>query len=355
MNYGPSEELTTDLANECVPNVAILSNIHFMTPRNKRLFLVAKAILALVIIVAVGRHFANTLNNHAVTFDAVFDRWWKWIPVGLLYLGTHTTWGTFWWMLMRRQGVNLSWKLGLRTYFVSQFGKYVPGKAWVLVLRAGLLRSVPGATPLVVGVTSAYETIVSMASGSILAGLLVPLTGIGGEYTNGRGPFLIAVAGLPIGLFLLIRLINRIGRLRYGQGVHLVTNPPVGLLLLGLVQAAFGWCLLALSVRLAIDAVVPGMDGPTFADLGGDLATIAVSYVVGFVVLVAPGGLGPREYLLSEIFAIRLAGATPNPASQAVLFAIMLRLVWTTFEVAVAGSAYLFGRRLTAKPEEAKP
>ena len=81
---------------------------------------------------------------------------------GVLYLLAHTVWGLFWWRLLRSQGVAVSPAAAVRAYFVSQFGKYVPGKVWVIAIRVAMLGSSPG-TRLVVGVTATYETLTSMA------------------------------------------------------------------------------------------------------------------------------------------------------------------------------------------------
>ena len=37
------------------------------------------------------------------------------------------------------QGIPVTLYTGLRSYFVSQLGKYVPGKAWVILMRVGML------------------------------------------------------------------------------------------------------------------------------------------------------------------------------------------------------------------------
>ena len=58
----------------------------------------------------------------------------------------------------------------LRAYLVSHLGKYVPGKAMVVVMRAGM--SVPfGARGATAAIATFYETLVMMASGGLLAAL----------------------------------------------------------------------------------------------------------------------------------------------------------------------------------------
>ena len=67
-----------------------------------------------------------------------------------------------------------------------------------------------------------------------------------------------------------------------------------------------------------------------------------MSYVAGFVVLVAPGGLGVRElvleYALRPRFEPTLGLALAD--AQAVVVALILRLTWTIAEVVCALGLY---------------
>src|SRR4051812_14939323 len=103
-----------------------------MSVTRKRAWLVVKTVAAVVIVAAVGWRFygwltAPELPRHPLTVRPEYL-----LPAGLLYLAAHTLWGTFWVQLLRSQGGNVPWLVGVRAYFVSQFGKYVPGKALVL-------------------------------------------------------------------------------------------------------------------------------------------------------------------------------------------------------------------------------
>lgn len=318
-----------------------------MSPSRKRLWLAAQAVLALAILVAVGRHFWKLLDDDAIASLSIGPRAWYLIPTGLLYLGAHTIWGTYWWMLLRHQNVQVAWTTGVRAYYVSQFGKYVPGKVWVLVLRMMILHHVPGATKRIVGLTAMYETLINMAAGAMLAAVLIPYAGIGGEFTQGRVPFLIAAASLPLGLFGLVRLINRITRLKYGADAQAVSNTPLWLLLVGVVQTACGWCLLALSLRLITWVLWPTVP----ENYATELVSVTASYIVGFLAFFMPGGIGARELVLQECLAWRLSGMGGNPAGHAVVIAVLLRLVWTAAEVLVAGSLYLSTKLFRRKVE----
>ncbi len=318
---------------------------------SSRKWLVAQAVLAVVLLAAVGRHFWKLLDDHSLQALSFGDRGWYLLPAGFLYLAAHTIWGTYWWELLRYQGVRVSWFAAVRAYFVSQYGKYIPGKVWVILLRVWLLRHAPGANKRVIGLTGMYETLVNMAAGAILAAVLLPYTNIGGEYTRGRVPFLIAAAALPLGLFLLVRLTNRIARRRRGPDAQAVANTPLWLLLAGVLQTSVGWCLLAVSLRLTTTALWPAVP----VDFSSDLVSVTASYVIGFVFFFLPGGLGAREGILQACFESRLAGVADNPAGAAVLIALLLRIVWTAFEVVIAGGLYLTSKLRRVSPADGRP
>jgi hypothetical protein len=55
-----------------------------------------------------------------------------------------------------------------RAYFASQLGKYIPGKAWVILIRCALINNQTTTAPVVIASTF-YETLAMMAAGSLLA------------------------------------------------------------------------------------------------------------------------------------------------------------------------------------------
>src|SRR5207244_6475766 len=80
-------------------------------------------------------------------------------------------WGAFWLRLLHRVGLRPSAGAAFRAYYVSHLGKYVPGKAWAILMRATLL---PGVRPGVAALTAAYETLTTMAAGALIAAAVIP-------------------------------------------------------------------------------------------------------------------------------------------------------------------------------------
>jgi hypothetical protein len=309
----------------------------------------AKLVLAAAVVVGVGLHFGRLLTNPALQLRALAVRWDLLALSGLLYLGTHCVWGSFWVFLLWDQGIRVTWRDGVRAYFVSQFGKYVPGKVWVIVIRTEMLRGM-GAKRLPVVATSLYETLTSMGAGAALGVLLLPVLGVIPPQYRGYEPFLVLVACLPLGAGILHRVSAPWLARRRGADAPAVPGPAVWLLAVGALQAAAGWCLLAVSLGLAVEAVTPPPYPWATVAFPADLATVALSYVMGFVFLFAPAGVGAREVALQVLLAVRFEPALgPDVAGgQAVVVALLLRLVWTAAEMAVMVPLWWWGPRPAA-------
>lgn len=305
----------------------------------KRSWVLLKVLMALGICVGIGLHFSRILNRPEFAHQEWSFHAWPLVASGLCYGLAHTIWGLFWWRLLRHQDVAISPGFALRAYFISQAGKYIPGKVWVLLIRVGMLGNVPKST---VAITAAYETLTTMAAGAIFAVCMAGLTGLGVPTLQNNLPILAGIAALPLGIWAFLKLAGRIARRAQGPDARPFPNPSLGLLLTGLLQASLGWCLLGLSLGLAVSAVVPDPPGITLSGWMHWSACIALAYVIGFVVLVSPGGLGPREYLLAVLLPVQAGSLTPGlDEASVVLIALALRMVWTIVEATIAAVCYL--------------
>lgn len=320
-----------------------------MSPGRKRLLLVLKSAAAAVILIAVGWKFADQLADPRLAGRTSLRVGYL-IPAGLLYLACHTLWGTFWWQLLRGQNVRVSWFTAVRAYFVSQAGKYVPGKAWVLVLRVGLLRQVD-VRPTVVLVTGAYETLTNMAAGAVLGVCLLPWSGLADGLSDLQKYGLFGLTLMPLGLLGLNRLVRRVANKYRGPDAPPVPVPSLLLLARGMVQATAGWGLLGLSLWLTACGLTADPPPLTAASYLQYTCGGCISYVLGFVVLVAPAGAGVREWVLQAVLERQLAVSEAAAAGAvAAAIAVGLRVVWTAFEAAAAVGLWLAPLAPTPSP-----
>jgi hypothetical protein len=302
-------------------------------PRKKWL-LAVEIVVAILIVVGVVAYFVKILRQMPPVPFAV--RGELLAGAGLLYLMAHFCWATFWVRLLHYEGVHVSWYVGLRTYYISQFGKYIPGKIAVPAMRMAMLH-LHGAHPVPVAVTAVYETLTSMSAGALLAVLFLPALGVLPPQIAGNTTALFAMVALPIGLAVLNKLVARIAKKKRGPDARPLPAPSIFLLAEGLLHGACGYCLLAASLGLTIQGLLPNAPAWNTETFSADMAAAALSYVAGFVIIVAPGGLGVREFVLSAVLAAPFAlliGGDAAPG-MAVVVALVLRLTWTIAEIAL--------------------
>jgi hypothetical protein len=263
---------------------------------------------------------------------------------GALYLAGLLPCATFFRRILWRLGGSPPLFQALRAYYIGHLGKYVPGKAMVVILRAGLLRA-SGVDATAAAVSAVYETLTTMAVGAFLAAavLLVWFREQTLFAALAAGLMVLALAPtLPPVFRRLMRLVrldrlrpelwDRVGRLR------------IGTLAAGWLVIAAGWMLIALSLWATMRGIgaqqAAGTPGELLLQMPLYLAAVSLAVVAGFLALI-PGGAGVRE----AVFLALLQAAFGD--AQAVLGAVVVRLVWLGAELAVAAVLYLLGPRGT--------
>jgi hypothetical protein len=229
----------------------------------------------------------------------------------------------------------------LRAYYVGHLGKYVPGKAMVVIIRTGLIRGRRVDTS-VAAVSVFVETLTMMAVGACLAAavLAIWLRDQGVLFYGSIG--LAVVAGLPTLPPVFRRLVRLVG---VGK-----SDPAIGekigrldfrTLMTGWLLSTLAWCLLGMSYWATLRAMgIPDLN--LFRDLPLYTAGVSFSTVVGFLLLVLPAGLLVREAALAELmipyyFEPRL----PAHAQVAALASVaLLRLAQVVAELSISAALY---------------
>lgn len=301
-----------------------------------------KFFLPLCVAAFVGNYFYGKLRQPEL-WTGTFDVRVEWLlPAALLYLAAHAIWGTNSVILLWNQGAHVGWLTGLRAYYISQFGKYVPGKVWVIVLRVGMLGNI-GISRTAVGITATYEAVTAMASGAMIGTLLLPTLSVEQSGLNGYSVYWVApIALVPIGLVGLNRFVNRVNRWRKGANAPQFPRVKLHLVLLGLVLTSAGWLLLGLSLWMTLRGL--GLESmPLTWDTYLHLTSInAIAYVVGFVAFFMPAGAGFREFALQTLLTLELAKLLGDGTAEgfAAVTALVVRLIWTAAELVAAGLLY---------------
>lgn len=347
-------------------------NAHSMLARIRPWWPYLKAILALAILIGIGRQFAQALriserglagSLHDLALRLHHPLWI--VFSGVFYAAGLGFSATYWCLLLRVLGYRASIVRLVRGYYIGQMGKYLPGKAWALVMRAGAA-SGPD-LPVSVGIiTSFYEVLTTMAGGALTAAVilwfLVPSRSTGFDWETIRNLFtlqageetahdrniLVAVALIfftPLLLLIIPVLFNRIVR-RINRFAPFAKDTPKLRpihLVMGLVVTSGTWLTFGLSGWSMLCGLMP--DPPPFelAAACRIAAYIALSYVAGFFILVVPSGLGVREYFLLLCLAPELSAFLPaagEAAAVAAVLVLMLRLVWTIADLVMTALVY---------------
>lgn len=249
-----------------------------------------------------------------------------------------------WLQILRWMGAPLGLISGARIWFLSQLGKYVPGKVLMAVGRIYLAAQEGIAVPI--ALVSLYLEVVLLS----LSGLLLYL--VTWPTWSAAGPYIwFSLMAVPAGLVLLYppwleRLINWLlrrlrrepipMRLRYGQMLQL------------LVFYIAAWCVYGASQYCLIAAIHPLQANEIWPIMGMS----SLAWVLGFLAFVTPAGLGVREgvqtLLLTSILPSTIATITP----------LIARLLWSLGEglgvvVTIASAGILRIRlRRSASPDD---
>ena len=315
-----------------------------MNPTTKRwLVRGVKFFLAALLLFFISKQFITDLRNPEL-YEIKPSPGWLVASAAFYMIGLlPSMW--YWRHLHFKFGYPIPFYAGFRAHYISQLGKYVPGKALAIAMRADLMHpyGVPYGVSIII---TFYEVLTSMAAGGMVAALIYVveppegseklLHDVGIEvHPFWIGLVLVAMCGLPLvpGVFnfIIAKLTSRL------QAVELYRLPPAqfGTLALGLVMTGIGWWMLGLSMWAMLKAVTHTAPDLTVSWLAQYTAAVAFSNVAGFVIIVLPAGFGIREGMLKNLLS---AAGDSVYITAAVL---LLRLDWIVAEIIVGACLYL--------------
>jgi uncharacterized membrane protein YbhN (UPF0104 family) len=314
-----------------------------------------KYVLPVLVAVFVGWYFYKKLDQPGLWNGPLVPQVRWLLLAGLVYLVAYTVWGLYYVILLNDQGAHAPTGTGLRAYFVSQMGKYVPGKILVIVIRVGMLRGI-GITRTAVAITAMFESMVWIGAGALVGIVLLPdalwqgLQARAAAQGNAlpdihRAWLILPVVLAPVGLVGLNRFVNRVNRWRKGAGAKQYPRVKLHMVVFGLMFDAVGWLVLGGCLTLTLVGLQP--DAPVTADEYWDLVSInGIAYVLGFVAFFMPAGIGVRDLALQFLLAVELQARLNLPAADAnalgAILAVWFRVLGTVVEIVVAGLLYRF-------------
>ncbi len=258
-------------------------------------------------------------------------------------------WGVVVWrLLLARIGARVALIELARVWFISSLGRYIPGKVWQFVGAAHL--GAGAGLPAAVTVTSlAVHTGIFVIAATFTGLFLLPDDLVDPAWTAVRvarwlAPLLLLLvhpAVIRAGLSVARRFARRdLGEWngRWIDGIVLV------------VLATGSWLLTGVGFYLFIGSITP-LGGATVTEI---IAINALAFVAGYILRIAPAGLGAKEGALAALLSLYM------PAPVAALVALATRLWSIAAEVIPALALLLMPaapprRSVPADPESRIP
>lgn len=292
---------------------------------------IVRVLLVMLVMALIGR--AVVRDWHVVR-----DYDWRVDPVGLacavaVFSAAYAFLAWTWGRVLEAVGCQVGFREAWRIYFIGNLGRYVPGKIWTIAGVAWMAGKT-GIPPLVAGTAAVCAQAYAVVSSFVFFLLFLILRDVGLD----RGQVgAIVLAGLAVcALFMSPRLLGRVvdmvTRITGRGAVTIPLATTDALRLTGLY--ILSWLLFGLGFTCFVHAVTGG-DGGGFLLMTG---SYAVAYVVGFLALFAPGGIGVREGVLALLLADVL------PGGVAAVVAVAVRLLVTVIELACVAVSPLLVR-----------
>lgn len=260
---------------------------------------------------------------------ASLDVWRLLLAMGIGLVGLGLSSG-IWHTVLHGIGEPLPLAASLRIFYVGQVGKYLPGAVWPAVTQAALGRE-HGIAPRASVTAATLFLWVHLVTGVAIGITGLVVAGVLPALTLAAVPFaliLLAPGVLRWALQRLLRLARRQPLRRLPDGRHL------------LVAAAW-----AVAMWITYGVLLQVLTAAVGAPVGLVRGTgvFAASWVAGFVLLIAPAGVGPREAAMVALL--------PLPAAGGLLVALASRLILTLADAMWAGVTALHPGR-TRRPSE---
>ena len=278
---------------------------------------------AKVLLAGVGLIFLG-LNIYHGWRDASRFQWnvrpWPLVVSFALALAFWFMTGLGWNLLVRYLGGSMALRKGMKIYFLSNLGWYVPGKVWYAVVRTYLGQQ-EGVSVGVISTSVLTELVLSLASSALMATLALPLLS---PLLGAKGLYL-GIAVLALGLAILHPALMKpslslLERLLPGPR-RVMSPPPRYSVMMGLLAGyLFIWGFVGAAFFILLNSVYP----LPLAWLPTVAAIYAVSWIAGFLVPFAPSGLGVREGAMILLLGQYLP--VPAVTATAILFRLWLIL-----------------------------
>ena len=193
-----------------------------------------------------------------------------------------------WRQIVIAWGGKLSWPAAARIWFISNFGRYVPGKVWQIGAMGALAQEAGVSSVAAVGSALVVNLV------NLLAGVLVFMVAGSRLVTVGFNtalvPTLVVFCALVLGSPWLLPPLARLAQRVTGRDIPIPNIPPLAIIF-AVAGCSLAWNLYGIAFHDLTVALFGGAAGrPSYYT-----AVFTLSYLAGYITLFAPGGIGVRE------------------------------------------------------------
>ncbi len=237
--------------------------------------------------------------------------------------------GVVWAWLFRTAGGRAGVPEAAAAWIGSNLGRYIPGKIWQVTGLVAYVRSRgdSGAT--------AFATLIAFQAAIVVTGVALAFAFLGTRAFEGVGRWPLVAGGIVLAAALtpsVLRFVIRLGRRLLREAPEHGSAELDGRMLC---RAVGGSLLIWPLHGLGFLALLEGLVLENTVGFAAALGVFGGSYIVGYLALVAPGGLVVREGAIIGL----LTAATAIPAGPAAALALAARLWTTTAELVALGLA----------------
>ncbi len=294
-------------------------------PDRKRVVIALQIVFVAAVLWYAGVSIAAQWGDVRRSAVELRPRWGYVLASGAVVLVSYGLLIQTWRVMLRAWRAELAVFEASRIWFVSNLGKYLPGKVWQIAALAVMAQQ-RGISPVAATGASVIVNLANILSG--FAVLLLAGVEVLDVYSRtgtrvAAGIVAALLAGLLLLPFVLPALATVVLRVT-GRTIQL-PRIPARAIWIATIGTGIAWVLYGLAFQL----LVVGILGEATGDSTAYVAVFITSYLVGYLTLIAPGGIGVREAMM--VAGLTSVGLTTEP--RAWLLAAGSRLWLTILEV----------------------
>jgi len=276
-------------------------------------------------------YVADNWSDFEHVFATARPRWRLILGSCVLVLFSRLVLVQTWRQVVQAWGEQLSFADGARIWFVSNLGTYVPGKGGAMAAM-GTLAQEAGVSPVAAVGSSLVVQLVNLLTGfGVFAAAGAHVMRLPGGTTTGIVSLTALVLLTPWLVPLSVRTLNRVSKRQFA-----VPHLPPGAIWWAGAGTAVAWVLYGVAFQWFAAGISGGATAGTTADW---IALFIGPYLLGFVAIFSPGGLGVRELAMDRM----LKDSGLAVGAVAALLVVASR-VWLTILDIIPGVLFLLLR-----------